>query len=114
MIQSGVHAVENKSAEIVFDSTPVLKNISRWTTAEDSSIAEFTEKGGKTGLVRGTGSRHYIALNISDSYWYSDVGESVKVTVEYFDEGTGKFTLRYNSKESPQICCVLGGIPYEI
>lgn len=100
LIQSGVHAVENKSAEIVFDSTPVLKNISRWTTAEDSSIAEFTEKGGKTGLVRGTGSRHYIALNISDSYWYSDVGESVKVTVEYFDEGTGKFTLRYNSKEN--------------
>ncbi len=100
LVQATAIAAANKYAEVVFDSNPVVTNISRWSTSEDESIVEFTEKGGQTGLVRGIGNRHYIVLNISDSYWYSDVGESVKVTVEYFDEGTGKFTLRYNSKEN--------------
>ena len=97
LMQLGAYAAQNKTAEIVFDSVPVTTNISKWSVSEDASIAEFTEKAGKTGLVRGPGGRNYITLNITDSYWYEEFGGSVKVCVEYFDEGTGKFTLRYNS-----------------
>jgi hypothetical protein len=39
----------------------------------------------------------YFYFNVDDRYIYDAAGETVRVTVEYFDEGTGNFSLTYDA-----------------
>ena len=59
----------------------------------------ITEKGGKKALERspGDGSTPYILIGVSDDFIYEPEGEqAVIISVEYFDEGNGCFTITYD------------------
>ncbi|MDY5230303.1 MAG: sugar-binding protein, partial [Eubacteriales bacterium] len=61
------------------------------------------ERDGKMGIIR-SNTDAYILFDVDDDYWYSDEPANVAVTVEYFDEVNGFFTLRYTSEN--------GGAPF--
>lgn len=85
-------------AEIVFDEFVAKKNISGWAVAETSKY-EFAVRDGKSGILRTPkGNEFFLCIGVNDDFLYSEKGVPVAVTVEYYDEGKGKFTLRYDSE----------------
>ncbi len=87
-------------AEIVFDEFVAKKNISGWAVAETLKY-EFAVRDGKTGILRTPrGNEFFLCIGVNDDFLYSETGVPVAVTVEYYDEGKGKFTLRYDSERS--------------
>jgi len=91
-----VDAMQEKTASVIFEENPIMENVSDWNVAESSDY-DFVNIFGKTGLKRTPQSQNFVCIDIDDSYWYGTRGEAVSVTVEYFDMGSGKFSLRYNS-----------------
>lgn len=90
----------NDYAEIVFDEFVAKKNISGWAVAETLKY-EFAVRDGKSGILRTPrGNEFFLCIGVNDDFLYSETGVPVAVTVEYYDEGKGKFTLRYDSERS--------------
>ncbi len=86
-------------AEIIFDKQVKMTNVTGWQVGETLNYS-FAERDGKTGLLRTPeGKNFFICVGVDDNVLYSEEGTSVKVTVEYYDEGNGMFTLRYDSVE---------------
>ena len=59
----------------------------------------ITEKGGRPALERtpDDGSGPYIKVGVSDDFIYEPNGEqAVIISIEYFDEGNGCFTITYD------------------
>lgn len=84
-------------AEIIFDKQVKMTNISGWQVGETLNY-EFAQKDGKNGLLRTPeGKNFFICVGVDDNFLYSEEGTAVAVTVEYYDEGNGMFTLRYDS-----------------
>ena len=86
-------------AEIIFDRQIKMTNISHWSPAETANY-KFEDRGGKTGVLRSPeGKNYFLCIGVDDKFLYSESGKSVAVTVEYYDEGSGTFTIRYDSAE---------------
>ncbi len=96
LLPFSVNATEEKTASVIFEKNPIMENVTSWNVAESDDY-DFTNILGKTGLIRTPQSQNFVCIDIDDSYWYGTRGEAVSVTVEYFDMGNGKFSLRYNS-----------------
>lgn len=96
LLPFSVNATEEKIASVIFEENPIMENVTSWNVAE-SDAYDFINVFGKTGLIRTPQSQNFVCIDIDDSYWYGTRGEAVSVTVEYFDMGNGKFSLRYNS-----------------
>ena len=58
--------------------------------------AKYVEKDGKLALERTTVEAElYISVKLDDCFTNKD-GQPVIISVEYFDEGTGMFTIAYS------------------
>jgi len=85
---------ETPCAKIVFDINFKTKNIKKVAYSGGSMIIE--KRNGIYGLKRlNKDPNLYCAVDIDDNFIYSDESMPLDITVEYFDEGTGPFTIAY-------------------
>ena len=81
-----------------------LADFGKDETFVNCKVNAFTnpvEVGGRMGRMSKKGQgQHHIYVNVADSFMHDlPDGTPVEVTVEYFDRGTGMFTLDYDSHD---------------
>ncbi|MGN0183011.1 MAG: hypothetical protein ACI4DP_11505, partial [Candidatus Ornithomonoglobus sp.] len=88
-----VSAADSSSgyAEYTFGSVITNTNV----TGVLISNKQTVEKDGKQALVR-TPSDLYMYVSLNSNVFKNEAGQPVKISVEYYDEGTGCFTLAYD------------------
>lgn len=91
---SAAHAADNAGyAEYVFGDTDCSVNVE----GVDVNHRVIVEKGGKKVLQRTTAEEDlYIYMKLDSDEFRNSQGQPVYITVEYFDEGNGFFTLSYD------------------
>jgi len=87
-------------------SSAVLSDVMRLENAmirlgDNPAGFTYVEKDGRVGLyTENTGGSIFIYVDVNDDMIYDGVN-SVKVSIEYFDEGEGFFCIAYDSVNSP-------------
>ncbi|MBP3360610.1 MAG: hypothetical protein J6N52_07140 [Clostridia bacterium] len=73
-------------------------NVSNYYFGENDGTF-LVERLGRTGvqMYSENPSTLFLYINADDNVFYSPEGSNIKVIVDYFDEGTSNFTLRYCS-----------------
>ena len=85
-------------AEIVFEPTPETHNIEKCFFSEKDVKKQVTVGGENAIRLNRSAGCYYLMLDLDDEVFpKSEKEQSVTVTVEYYDEGYGLFTLRYDS-----------------
>ena len=95
-------AEDYKYAEYVFEEyEDKSANITQYWLSDSSGGGNgITTTHGKRGVKVGNfGTFRFMNLNITDKYWYSEEPDTVKFTIEYFDEGSSNsyFYIRYGN-----------------
>ncbi|HIT85684.1 MAG TPA: Ig-like domain-containing protein [Candidatus Ornithomonoglobus intestinigallinarum] len=92
---SAAYAADNAAyAEYVFGDTDSSVNVEGEV---DVNHRVIVEKGGKKALQRTTAEEDlYIYMKLDSDLFRNPQGRPVHITVEYFDEGGGCFTLSYD------------------
>jgi hypothetical protein len=96
----GIVKAAADSVHVTLGATPIENGI--------SARAGDNADGLKTGTVTGTTywetgkdlGTSYIYLNVDDNYLYNSNDYDVDVTVDYYDEGNGKFLLQYDAQSA--------------
>lgn len=90
-------ANDTRTAEIQFTKIFETLNIARYKFVSGNYTDRLVRDGRDCIRFSKEPATTYIYMDVSDDiFWFPD-GAEVKVTVDYFDEGHGKFTLRYGS-----------------
>lgn len=85
-------------AEIIFNKQPITKNIKEYHFS-DNDVRRQVTYDGKEGTAMIPSARClYMMIDLDDNVFPKvEEGEVIEITVEYFDTGTGHFTLRYDA-----------------
>ena len=85
-------------AEIVF--TPSMEKVNAEYIWQDNMNPKFVEKEGRWGweIQPAEGPRQFY-IKIDDNFMYNLSNQPVAVEIDYFDEGTGQFGMRYGLQE---------------
>jgi len=68
------------------------KNIAKYSFVNSAPTA--VRKGGRNGFSCAAGTTDYLLVDIDDKYLYNDESIDFVVSVDYFDQGKGRFTMR--------------------
>ena len=93
--------IQNKNleyAEIIFEKTPITTNINKYFFTEKDARKHVIVDGKSAVRMNRAASCYYMMIDLDDNVFpKSEREQSIAVTVEYYDEGYGLFTLRYDS-----------------
>lgn len=91
-------AAENtRTASIQFTNIFETKNIKNYKFVSGNYTEKLIRDNRECIRFSSEPKTTYIYLNLDDDVFWFPEGVEAKVTVDYFDEGHGKFTLRYGS-----------------
>lgn len=82
---------EEECAYIDFNKSD-SKNVSKYAFVNGSPTA--VRKGGRNGYSCAAGTTDYLLVDIDDKFLYNDEAIDYVLSVDYFDSGKGKFTMR--------------------
>lgn len=90
----GVGAVnDEQKVSIIFGQKNIVKN----ATINISGTQRINTFLGKSAIELGTADPNlYVSVNVDDKLIYAPEGTAVKISVEYFDKGKGKFSISYD------------------
>src|SRR5262249_20087164 len=91
-----------KSVSIDFTgATPVAQGLTQVNNSAGSDgVTTIARRGGKNVAQTGnTDASRYLSLKLDETFKHGR--KSVWVSVEYFDEGKGTFTLQFDGQDDP-------------
>jgi hypothetical protein len=90
-------AAASESVDITLGADPILNGITAKAGDNPDGLQTGTVAGSTYWQTDKASGTYYFYMNVDDSYLNNNTNYNVEVTVDYFDEGSGKLVLQYDA-----------------
>lgn len=90
-------AAASESVDITLGAEPIANGITARAGDNPDGLHTGTVAGSTYWQTDKASGTYYFYMNVDDSYLNNNTDYNVEVTVDYFDEGSGKLVLQYDA-----------------